>query len=132
MPPFMLHVPGLYIANSEKGRGVYVSHTLQPGETIEVCPVIVMPPPEIELVNRTRLFEYYFLWPDAEDSICLALGYGSLYNHSKRPNARVIMSIDTMEIIFESIQDIAAGDEILIDYLDGAKPGHKLWFTAVE
>lgn len=124
----MLHIPGLYIAFSQKGRGVFSAQDLADGEVIEVCPVIILSKDQTKHLDETLLFEYYFLWPDGKDSICLALGYGSLYNHSYQANAKVIMDLGSKEIIIEARTVIEAGDEILIDYLDGSKDRSTLWF----
>ncbi len=128
----MLHIPGLFIAKTIKGRGVFTAQDLQPGETIEVCPVIILPKNDIPHIDKTRLFEYYFLWPDQGGTICIALGYGSLYNHGNSPNAKIILDLTAQEMIVESTDEITAGDEILINYLDDTKRTHALWFIPLE
>lgn len=57
----MLHVPGLYIQDiPHKGRGVFCGHDLQEGDTIELCPVIIIPPSEVPSIHGTHLHDYYF------------------------------------------------------------------------
>ena len=127
----MQHVPGLYIGNSSlNNRGVFCAQSLSACEVVEICPLIILPATEVMQIDQTILFEYYFDWPDGKGSIGIALGYGSLYNHSEDPNAKVIMDLDSNEIIIETIQSIQSGDEILIDYLDGQRDRTKLWFEA--
>jgi SET domain-containing protein len=47
--------------------------------------------------------------------VALALGYGSMYNHSYTPNARYTPIVpDLME--FHSLRLIQAGEEIMINY----------------
>ena len=123
----MLHVPGLYIGETKKGRSVFIAHEVARGDVIEVCPLIIIPHSQVVAIDQTKMFEYYFEWPDGKNSICLALGYGSLYNHSNQPNAKVIMDLGTEEIIIEAITFIEAGAEVYIDYLDGAGKD-ELWF----
>lgn len=53
---------------------------------IEICPILIIPGEQArEIVRGYILYEYYFEWK--KDSIALALGYGSLYNHAATPNA---------------------------------------------
>jgi hypothetical protein len=127
----MLHVPGLYIASSEgRGRGVYTAKALQIGDLIEICPLIFIPKDQIELIDQTVLFQYYFLWPEDNHYACIALGYGSLYNHSNRPNAKVVFDFQNEQIEIESLEDIEPGEEIFIDYTGGEKRS-QLWFDPV-
>lgn len=68
-----------------KGRGVFAQRNFKKGEVIETCPVIVLPAKEIDSLELTQLYNYYFAWgPDSKDG-AIALGYGSLYNHSYNP-----------------------------------------------
>jgi SET domain-containing protein len=71
------------------------------------------------------LHDYYFQWDG--DQAAIALGLGSLYNHSEAPNAEFEMDYDFDQIRFAAILDIAAGQEITTDYRSG-KPEMKLWF----
>jgi len=123
----MLQIPGLYILKTEKrGRGVFTSIGIQKGDVIEICPLIIIPPEEVNVIHQTVLHDYYFLWEEPIDSACLALGFGSLYNHSKGNNAEVFMDLETQEIEFRACKQIKAGEEIFIDYNDGSKSA--VWF----
>ena len=129
----MQHVPGLFVTDSsERGRGVFSSIALQPGDLIEICPLIVLTPKETRLIEKTSLYDYYFLWRPQESIGCLALGYGSLYNHSQVPNAVVILDYQDDTIKIECCLPIEPGDEIFIDYTDGDKDDTKLWFNPEE
>ena len=129
----MLHIPGLYIAHIEtKGRSVFTAQNIQPGEVIEVCPVIMIPPEDTDRLHNSSLHDYYFIWPDNSGSTCIALGYGSIYNHSSKPNADVTFDLDEKSIVISCIKPIAAGDEILIDYQGSVKNAPDLWFDPIE
>ena len=53
---------------------------------IERVPVVTFDVQEIfNPVRRSKLAEYVFKWGDGV--VAIALGYGSLYNHSYDPNA---------------------------------------------
>ena len=125
----MLHIPGLYIANDDKkGRMVCTAHAVSPGEVIEVCPLIILPASETSTIHQTKIHDYYFIWPDESGRTCIALGYGSLYNHSSRPNADVTFDLTDHTMIISCIKPIAAGEEISIDYQGGIKGAPELWF----
>ena len=124
----MLHIPGLYITSSDqKGRGVFTSEDLATGEMIELCPILKIPAGQVKQLDSTVIYEYYFLWDEEGFEACLALGYGSLYNHSPDPNAEILLDYEDQMIKFSSIKDIEAGTEITIDYQDGNRE-LKLWF----
>lgn len=128
----MLHIPGLYITETEeRGRGVFSAQDLDREDIVEVCPLIIIPAKDLEKIHQTILHDYYFLYPDPEKEgmACIALGYGSLYNHSSTPNAIVDFDLDNQQIQIRCIDNIEAGAEILINY-NGDGEGKNLWFTA--
>jgi SET domain-containing protein len=97
-----------------KGRGVFARRAIRSGEVIERVPVIVLPIEEIGGEDgRTRLSDYCFLW--GRGTVALALGYGSLYNHSYQPNARYD-DIGRRTKVFSALRDIAPGEEISVNY----------------
>lgn len=97
-----------------KGRGVFSGKEIFYGDVIEECPVLVISAEESCHIDQTRLYDYYWEW--SHESIALALGYGSLYNHSETPNARVMKDYtrSTMKIV--CIRDIKSGEEITVHY----------------
>ena len=119
--------PGLFIAASPgRGRGVFTAEPIARGEVIEVCPALVLPPEDFERIHGSHLHDYYFLW-EGEGVTALALGYGSLYNHAEPNNADYEMDFDAATITVRAVRDIAAGEEVCIDYTDGVNRG-TLWF----
>lgn len=125
----MQKITGLYIAESDgKGRGVFTSIEINPGDLIEVCPVVVIPQRELPLIHKTVLHDYYFLWGDNLEDCAIALGYGSMYNHDVFPNANFILDIENMSIDIEAILPIKAGDEITLNYHGEAGDESELWF----
>lgn len=119
--------PGLYYAPSGKHRyGMYCTEDIQQESVIEICPIIVIPGEQArEIIRGYVLYEYYFEW--RKDSIALALGYGSLYNHSEKPNAIFEPDFKGQYIIFRALKEIPSGNEILVDYHAG-NPDEKVWF----
>ena len=84
---------------------------IRKGDIIERVPVIVLPLDEGD--SGTVLPGYCFMW--SRDSVALALGYGSLFNHSYKPNARYDDMGDRTKI-FSAIRNIKSGEEITVNY----------------
>jgi uncharacterized protein len=102
-------VPGM-------GRGVFAAEAIRKGRLIESCPVVPLARGEEEDVTGRTLESYLFEWGDDGDHFCLALGYGSLYNHSAAPNATFEADPGRARIVFRAVRDIPKGRQILIDY----------------
>ena len=98
----------------KKGRGVFATRHIAKGEEIERVPVLVLPSQDVFGTTRTsRLADYVFEWDD--DTMALALGYGSLYNHSYKPNAQYWREGKDTQY-YEALRDIEPGEEITINY----------------
>ncbi len=124
------HIPSLYIATSRLGgRGVFSSEPIPADSPIETAPVIVLSEEERALIHQNRLHDYYFVWETTGAAI--ALGYGGLYNHAKDPNTDFYMDHEALTINFFALRDIAAGEEITINYSESAEEGvhTELWFA---
>ncbi len=125
----MMHHPDLYISYSEgKGRGVFAGSDIEVDEVIEICPVIVLPSKDKDKIHQTFLHDYYFLWGNKLDQVAIALGYGSLYNHDKNPNATYEYDYEDESITIICKNRILAGAEIFIDYNEGGEQGIHMWF----
>ena len=127
----MLHIPTIYIAESEeRGRGVFTSEAVDVDSIIEICPLIIVPKSNVPFLDKTIMHDYYFLLPDDSEKACFPLGYGMLYNHHDAPNAEVFFDLPNNFMQILCIQPIAAGEEIFINYqnveIEEEKP--KLWF----
>jgi SET domain-containing protein len=119
------HSPG-------KGRGVFARQPIPAGALIERAPVLVVQAGQWEGMESTILFDYFFAW---QEHSALALGYGSLYNHSYTPNAHYMKLFNEEVIEITALRDIAMGEEILINY--NGDPGDDaglcqciLWLTS--
>lgn len=108
-----------------KGRGVLAAEDICAGEIIERAPVLIIPAHDRELADKTIAFTYVFMWEHdtVEEDLykhtgrsAIALGYVSLLNHSYTPNADFIRHIDERYIDLIANRNIAAGEEITIDY----------------
>ncbi|OGE31569.1 hypothetical protein A3C59_02655 [Candidatus Daviesbacteria bacterium RIFCSPHIGHO2_02_FULL_36_13] len=118
----------VYLSSSKipnSGRGVFAKENIKKGEIIEVAPILVLIYKDIVDTKWNLLFEYYF-WMD--DFIVLALGYGSLYNHSKNPNCKYKINREKKTITFTAIKDIKKDEEIVFNYKGTTNPKTPLWF----
>jgi len=126
----MSQIPGLYIENSgNKGRSVLTALDIPEGSTVEVCPVLVIPEKEVDIIHKTTLHDYYFRWGEKLDQAAIALGFGSIYNHSNSPNTKIILDIPSRHIIIESTRFILAGEELTFNYIDDEQSKDQLWFN---
>lgn len=119
----------IFFAPSERhGLGVFAARDFEADEIIEVCPVILFPKSELALIRQTKLDDYYFDWGEDGEWYAMALGYGSLYNHSYEPNAEYGMDFDARTIDFYCIRPIKAGEEITINYNGDPNINTPVWF----
>jgi len=111
-----------------KGRGVFCDSLLRAGDLIEECPVVVCPPEDRSHIDQTLLYNYYFLWQDDHRSTAIALGFGSLYNHSYQPNAHYETYYEDEIIRFIALFDILPDTEITVNYNHDPEDQTKVWF----
>ncbi len=113
-----------------KGRGVFARRLIHDGEVIERVPVLVLPVGEIRTASGpTRMSGYCFEW--GRGTVAVALGYGSLYNHSYQPNARYDDESGQAKV-FRAIRDIAPGEEIVVNYHGEPEDETPVWFKIME
>jgi SET domain-containing protein len=111
------------------GRGIFANRNIKKGEFIEEAPVIVILKNEWKLMKKNILANYVFRW--GEDK-AVALGYGSLYNHSYTPNARYHTNIENRSIDFYAREDISEKEEITVNYNGDPEDQSPLWFDVIE
>ncbi len=107
----------LRIKECKYGRGVFAGKDFIKGELIEACPVILFSEHEIHMAwvaHGTQLERYYFDFDATRSAI--ALGYGSLYNHARIPNADYSANLETKEIVIYARKKIKKDDQIFISY----------------
>jgi SET domain-containing protein len=113
-----------------KGRGVFARRTIAKGEVFERVPVLVLPIAEIQNDDGwSGLASYCFNW--GQGTVALALGYGSMYNHSFRPNAKY-EDIGRRTKVFSAIREIRVGEEVTINYNADPKDRSPVGFTVIE
>src|SRR5512146_1089825 len=99
----------------KKGRGVFALKNFKVGEIIENAPVLTFSPKERKHLEKTLLNYYVYPWRSTR-SAALALGYGSIYNHSYNPNADWKQNFKTMSMVYRAVRPIKKGEEITVNY----------------
>lgn len=109
----------IYIAHSRianAGRGVFATQSIKRMEIIEVCPVILISKNDVSNLKGSILVNYYFYFGKDNEMLAIALGFGSIYNHSYEPNATYKKKSGDKVIDFVAIKNIKKGEEITINY----------------
>ena len=115
----MIYNPKVYVDKSPiHGWGVFAKEDIMEGEVFEECPILTLPIDKGEITSL--LIGYRFNWPQGNDfeEQVVALGYGSLYNHSDNANSFWISDLENRTFKFISNREIKKGEEIFVWYGD--------------
>ena len=111
----MIHLPyEVGISPTLHIRGMIATEDIRKGAVIERCPVIPIPITEKSSLVQTELLNYYFEWTNSHNAI--VLGYGSLINHSFKPNAAYTCGYKNKVMIYYAIKLIKKGEEVFVNY----------------
>ena len=118
-----------------RGRGVYATRDLEPGEIVEVCPVLFLGGnfDELPLEIQRAAFAWGPLTGGPEATV-IALGYGGIYNHANPANLHYAAEADARCLVFCAAAAIAGGAELTINFnrLDGGIASEDdSWFRRV-
>lgn len=120
----------LYIkAVKGKGRGVFCNQLIAGGDIIEVCPVIIVPAGNVDAIQYTKLADYCFNFNKEDNTLSLVMGFGSVYNYARYPNALYILNPRMKTMIYTAYEDIPAHTEICINYSGEYGNDYSKWFT---
>ncbi|KAF9291800.1 hypothetical protein BGZ68_002179 [Mortierella alpina] len=107
-----------------KGRGVVTTTLIPARAVIDISPILLFPSEEYSLHGQyTQLDHYTYRW---QGGMALALGLGSMFNHSNKPNVGFQRDFVNKVIRYSAMRDIQAGEELCISY------GPNLWFPDME
>ena len=115
-----------------KGRGVVTLKKIAKDTVVEHSPVIVMDAAARQLLDQTTLHDYIFVWGNNEDECCMAQGYVSIYNHAVGSNCEYFMNFDDNTMSIKTVRDIAAGEELTINYNGDWDNEEDVWFAVNE
>ena len=115
----MIYNPKIYVDKSPiHGWGVFAKEDIMEGEVFEECPILTLPIGKGEITPL--LIDYRFNYPQGNEweEQVLALGYGSLYNHSENANAYWVSDLENRTFKFISNREIKKDEEIFVWYGD--------------
>jgi len=101
---------------------VFAGRRFRPGEVLECCPILRISARDRARLERTGLRGY--VYQRARGAGAIALGLGSLYNHSAKPNAEYELVPEEETLVIRALRTILPGEEITICYTDESD----LWF----
>ena len=128
----MLH-SAVYISKAgKKGKGVFTKIPLQKNTLIEIAPVIVLSAKDRAAVEKTKLYNYIFEWGDDGAKAAVGLGFISIYNHQSPSNCEYQMDFKKETMAVKTMQDIAAGEELTINYSTGWDEWKPVWFEEIK
>ena len=133
----------LIVKESEiHGLGVFATGEFERFEILEASPVIPFSRDAMEndwldkndtfgkestWGKRFIIFDYVFSFEKLKRTVCIGLGYASLYNHARESNAVWKIIPDKKEIQIRAKRKIEKGEEITISYLHPSIEDD-LWF----
>lgn len=127
----------VYIGKSgilNAGRGVYARRDIKKGEIIETSPIIEVPQHDMSNLKGSILVTYFFYFGKKKERLAIALGFGSIYNHSYKPNITYEVKPKVKLIDFIALDDINKDDELTFNYRNSSNLKSKkrpLWFEKV-
>jgi SET domain-containing protein len=126
--------PHIYIdIVSEKiGWGVFAARSFFKDEVIEDAPVFLLEEKYSDIPKefQNRIFRWG-LMTGTSAGRAVALGYGSIYNHSDRPNVVYEADDQNKVLRFRAKRVIDPGEQLTIHYRqenDGSLPDQEEWF----
>lgn len=122
-------MPSIYVGPSPvHGLGVFTTSKIPVESVIEICPIIFLPEEDIPALKTTVINNYYFEWGVDAKNGAIALGYGSIYNHSFQPNAYYDIDVKNNQLYILAYRNIIHGEEITINYNGEPHDKAPLWF----
>ncbi len=118
--PGALEIRAVSYTGEEVGRGVFSLIDIPRGAFIENAHAILLPEDEYRAhIAKTVLEHYVYSAPRGskhQGAMLLALGIGSLFNHSKIPNVDFRVLAEEQRVEYRACRDIKAGEELCIFY----------------
>ncbi|KAI7819258.1 hypothetical protein BC939DRAFT_460702 [Gamsiella multidivaricata] len=107
-----------------KGRGVVTRKFIPARTVVDISPVLLFPSEEYHTHGQhTQLDHYTYRW---QGGMALALGLGSMFNHSNNPNVGFQRDFENKLIRYTTLREIHPEEELCISY------GPNLWFPDME
>lgn len=121
-------IPHYYhIGTGPKGRGLFATRHVPPNTLLHVAPCLKIECDEYQNWMKYTVLEHYLFNANSGCKL-LALGDGSLFNHSRQPNVDYRVDNENEVIRYYSTGHVSIqnGDELCIYY------GDNLWFDDAD
>lgn len=108
----------VYVRNTKTmGRGLFATKLIKKGQVIEASPCIILEGRDYDKIQDSKLRFYVFETTKSSKKTALALGIGSLFNHSF-DNHNVTYRYDrkSNKVVFKATQNILKGEQLFINY----------------
>lgn len=98
------------------GRGLVSCKPIKKGQVIHIAEIIHLNPKDAKTVSRTLLDSYVYAIKG--QSVGIALGLGSLFNHAEdnNTNFEVILRQNRYMIKYTAKRDIKKGEQLFLNY----------------
>jgi hypothetical protein len=114
-----IETPDIYMANTgtSLGRGVYAARAFEEGDVVETSPAVTLEDSYRCLPSSVQriVFDWSYL-AKSEIKHAIALGFGSLYNHSDSPNLTYDADSVMKSIRFVASRKIIPHEHLTINY----------------
>lgn len=100
------------------GKGVFADKSFKEGVVIHEAHLIKISATDYEdYITYTKLSYYVYASPvHGSKDVFLALGVGSLFNHSEEPNVDYVLNAKTGVITFTALESVKKGSQLFIGY----------------
>ena len=103
-------------AGKGRGRGVFAIAKIKKGEQYDVVPYLWVSKKDFNKMKDTFLASYWYDGFSKDKPVVIAMGFGSMYNHSEDPAATYVVNLRSKVIKYTALRNIKIGEEITIDY----------------
>jgi SET domain-containing protein len=110
----IIHYPTYVKRIRGKGWGAFCSKRIPKGKIFNVTTLLVLSAREAKRMSESSLEPYWYEFGTRGRAI--ALGLGSILNHSDEPNCSYHFSKKKRTLSFYALQDIPAHEELTHDY----------------
>ena len=100
------------------GRGVVAREDIEQNTVIAEYELLILSTEDTKLISNTILATYTYTFNQETAQDCIALGEGSLFNHSDSPNIgyQIINKNEKSVLRISSLRKIQSGEQLFIDY----------------
>jgi hypothetical protein len=110
--------------SDHKGHGVFILEEVPQNTVVEVAPIMIYHEDTHDTIRKSgtqswdpyhvHIIEAYaFEYDHSRGLVCLAMGYGGMYNHAFKPTLKVSKQYEPIPaLVFTALRDLKPGDEL--------------------